>query len=55
MYPKFQASEYNYPSFESKREHAGAVIFCQGHYSQENGDTSAESEMCETNCVKRVQ
>jgi hypothetical protein len=46
-YPKFQTSDYNSPSFESKREHAVAMICCQGHYSQGNDDTSGKAK-----CVK---
>jgi hypothetical protein len=47
MNPKFQTSDYNSPSFESKREHAVAMICCQEHYSQKNGDTSGKAK-----CVK---
>jgi hypothetical protein len=42
VHPSFWTLDYNYQHFESGSAHAVAMICCQGHCSQENGDTSAE-------------
>jgi hypothetical protein len=44
--PNFQALDYNYQNFELKRAYEVAVIFRQGHCSQNNGENSEKSELC---------
>jgi hypothetical protein len=46
IHPNFQTLDCNCQRFESKIAHTVAMICHQGHYSQENGDTSAKSKMC---------
>jgi hypothetical protein len=41
-----QRLDYKCRSFESKRVDVGTTSCRQGHCSQENGDTSAKSEVC---------
>jgi hypothetical protein len=46
IHPNFQTLDYNHQSSESKLVHEFAEICRQVHCSQENGDISAENEVC---------
>jgi hypothetical protein len=59
IHSKFLTLDCNCQSFESKHEHAVAMIYLQRHCSQENGDTYAKAKgvlrFNETKFVKRGQ
>jgi hypothetical protein len=44
--PEFRTLDYNGQSLKSKHSHAVSMIYCQGHCSHENGNTSAKSYVC---------